>query len=63
VLRTRGQPIVQCRIGTEGMKEEELAENVQTVLRVLEGKLKKGMKNIKSATIKTSMGAPVKVRP
>jgi len=63
VVRTRGQPLVQCRIGTESMKEEELAENIQTVLRVLEGKLKKGMKNIKFATIKTSMGTPVKVKP
>jgi large subunit ribosomal protein L1 len=63
IVRTRNQPIVQCRIGTEDMKEEELTENIQTVLRVLEGKLKKGMKNIKFASIKTSMGMPVKVKP
>jgi large subunit ribosomal protein L1 len=54
--------MVQCRIGTENMKEEELAENIQTVLRTLEGKLKKGMKNIRSASIKTTMGTPVKVK-
>jgi hypothetical protein len=29
----------------------------------MEGKLKKGMKNIKFATIKMSMGAPVKIKP
>jgi large subunit ribosomal protein L1 len=63
IVRTRSQPIIQCRIGTEDLKEEELAENIQTVLRVLEGKLKKGMKNIKFISIKTSMGAPVRVRP
>jgi ribosomal protein L1 len=45
------------------MKEEELTENIQAVLRVLEGKLKKGMKNIRFISIKTSMGAPVRVRP
>lgn len=63
IVRMRSQPIIQCRIGTEDMKEEELTENIQTVLRVLEGKLKKGMKNIRFISIKTSMGAPVRVRP
>ncbi len=63
VLRLRNQPVLQCRIGIESMKEEEIAENVQTVLRVLEGKLKKGMKNIKLAYLKTAMGPPVKVKP
>jgi large subunit ribosomal protein L1 len=63
IVRMRNQPIVQCRIGTENMKEEELTENIQAVLRVVEGKLKRGMKNIKFASIKTSMGAPVRIKP
>jgi len=62
IVRMRTQPIVQCRIGTEGMKEEEIAENIQAVLRALEGKLKKGTKNVKFAYIKTSMGTPVKIK-
>lgn len=62
VVRMRNQPVIQCRVGTENMKEEELAENVQAVLRVVEGKLKRGMKNIKSICIKTTMGAPVKIK-
>jgi large subunit ribosomal protein L1 len=62
-VRMRNQPILQCRVGTENMKEEEIAENVQAVLRVVEGKLKRGMKNIKFAYIKTSMGTPVKIKP
>jgi len=63
IVRLRNQPIVQVRVGTENMKEEELTENIQAVLRVMEGKLKKGMKNIKFASIKTSMGTPVRVKP
>jgi len=63
VIRMRNQPIIQCRVGTESMKEEEITENIQAVLRVLEGKLKRGMKNIKLVCIKTTMGAPVKIRP
>ncbi|MEM1563514.1 MAG: 50S ribosomal protein L1 [Candidatus Bathyarchaeia archaeon] len=62
VVRMRNQPVIQCRIGTENMKEEELAENIQAVLRVVEGKLKRGMKNIKSVCIKTTMGTPVKIK-
>lgn len=63
VVRLRNQPILQCRIGMENMKEEEIADNIQAVLRVLDGKLKKGMKNVKFAYIKTAMGAPIKVKP
>lgn len=62
VIRMRNQPVIQCRVGTEGMKEEELAENIQAVLRTVEGKLKRGIKNIKSVSIKTTMGAPVKIK-
>ncbi|MDH7563599.1 MAG: 50S ribosomal protein L1 [Candidatus Bathyarchaeota archaeon] len=63
IVRMRSQPIVQCHVGKESMKEEEIVENIQTVLRVLEGKLKKGIKNIKNIYIKTAMGAPVKITP
>jgi large subunit ribosomal protein L1 len=63
ILRMRNQPILQCRVGTENMKEEEIAENIQAVLRTVEAKLKRGMKNIKSTYIKTSMGTPVKIKP
>ncbi len=63
IVRMRNQPILQNRVATENMKDEEITENVQTVLRVLEGKLKKGMKNIKAVYIKTAMGTPVKIKP
>jgi len=63
VVRMRNQPIIQCSVGTENMNEEELSDNIQAVLRVLEGKLKRGFKNIKLAYIKTSMGTPVKIKP
>ena len=62
-LRMKNQPIIQCQIGTEDMKDEELADNIQAVLRALEGKLKRGLKNIKFLFVKTSMGTPVKIKP
>ena len=60
-VRMRNQPVIRCRVGTESMKEEEIAENVQTVLKAIEGKLKRGTKNIKTVYLKTSMGKPVKI--
>jgi len=63
VVKMRNQPIIQCSVGTENMKDEELVANIQAILRVLEGKLKRGFKNIKFVFIKTSMGEPVKIKP
>jgi large subunit ribosomal protein L1 len=63
VVRMRNQPIIQVSVGAENMSEDELWDNIQAVLRVLDTKLKRGLKNIKLAYIKTSMGAPVKIKP
>jgi len=63
VVRMRNQPIIQCSVGTANMSDDELFDNIQVVLKVLEGKLKRGLKNIKVAYIKTSMGTPVKIKP
>jgi large subunit ribosomal protein L1 len=62
VIRMRNQPVIQCRVGTEDMKEEDLAENIQAVLKIVESKMKRGVKNIKSVHIKTTMGEPVKIK-
>ena len=61
-VRLRNQPVLQCRIGTEDMPDEQIAENIETVIRRLEGKLKRGLKNIRSIVIKTAMGPPIKMR-
>ena len=63
VVRMRNQPIIQCSVGTENMSENELFDNIQAVLRFLDGKLKRGLKNVKLVHIKTSMGTPVKIKP
>jgi len=62
LIRLRGQPVLQCRVGTEEMPEEQVVENIRAVLSRLEGKLKKGLKNIESIYIKTTMGQPVKIK-
>jgi large subunit ribosomal protein L1 len=60
-VRMRGQPVIQCRVGNEAMKDEEIAENVQAIVRRIEGKLKRGIKNFRSVYLKTSMGSSIKV--
>jgi large subunit ribosomal protein L1 len=62
VVRMRTQPIIQVSVGSQQMKDEELTDNTMTILRVLDGKLKRGLKNVKYAFIKTSMGEPVKIK-
>jgi len=61
LLRMRDQPVLQCRVGNENMPDKEIAENIQAVLRRIEGKLRRGIKNVRSIHLKTTMGAPVKV--
>ena len=60
-VRMRGQPVLQCRVGNEDMADKEIAENVQAIVKRVEGKLKRGIKNVKSVYLKTSMGSAVKL--
>jgi len=62
LVRLRGQPVLQCRIGTEDMPDEQIAENILAVIRRLEGKLKRGLKNIRSLIVKTAMGPPIELK-
>lgn len=61
MIRTRGQPVLSCRIGTEDMNDNDLADNIEVALRRIEGKLKRGIRNIASIYIKATMGPPVKI--
>lgn len=60
-VRMREQQVLQCRIGTESMPDDKLAENIQTVISRIEQKLDRGFKNIGEILIKTTMGKPVKI--
>jgi len=60
-VRARDQPVIHCRVGTESMSDDEIAENIQTVIRSVARRLRRGIKNINSVYVKMSMGPPVKV--
>lgn len=55
-VRVRDQPNAQVSVGTEAMSDEMLADNIQAVIALLERKLAKGLRNVRSASVKTTMG-------
>jgi large subunit ribosomal protein L1 len=61
-LRIRDQLNVQCKLGTEDMEIDAITTNVMSVLTRLEGKLEKGLRNIREIRVKTTMGSPVKIK-
>lgn len=58
-VRTRNQPQVMCRVGTEDMSPEEIAENIEAVLNTIIQRL--GRQRIGRVIIKKTMGIPVEV--
>ncbi|MCF0225908.1 MAG: 50S ribosomal protein L1 [Methanobrevibacter sp.] len=55
------QPSIQIIVGSQDMPDSEIAENIETVLTVLDRQLDKGRSQIKSMFIKTTMGPTVRV--
>ncbi len=61
LIRTKDQPQIMCRIGTEDMDPEDIAENALSVISALESKVPSPAHNIAKIIIKTTMGPPVEV--
>ncbi|MCD6371129.1 MAG: 50S ribosomal protein L1 [Candidatus Aenigmarchaeota archaeon] len=60
-IRVKNNPVVQCLVGKENMKDEEIAENVMEVYKTLISLLPKGEVNVKNIYLKFTMSKPVKV--
>jgi large subunit ribosomal protein L1 len=60
-VRMREQPVLQCRVGTETMADDKLAENIQAVVSRIEQRLERGFKNIGEILVKGTMSKPVKI--
>ncbi len=62
VIRVRNKEMaIKLAIGKENMEDKELQENIEKVLKELEGKLPRGKDNIKEVLIKFTMTKPVKI--
>ncbi|MEM5852859.1 MAG: 50S ribosomal protein L1 [Candidatus Aenigmatarchaeota archaeon] len=60
-IRVKDSPTIQCMVGKEDMKDEEICENIEAVIKAVQAKLPRGMQNIKNIFIKLTMSKPVKV--
>ncbi|NCN39433.1 MAG: 50S ribosomal protein L1, partial [Candidatus Aenigmarchaeota archaeon] len=60
-IKTSKQPMIQMCIGSEEMKDEDVAENIDAILNFLKTRLSKGKNNISKVYLKLSMGKPMKI--
>ena len=60
-LRSKDRRTFHTSVGTKDMNIEDLAENVEVVMKRLIGKLARGKMNIDSVYIKTTMGTSVRL--
>jgi large subunit ribosomal protein L1 len=60
-IRMRQQPLIQLKVGKKSMDINQIAENVESVVKHIAEQLPSKWNSVKSIYIKTSMGKPVKV--
>ncbi len=60
-MKTKEAPVIQVPVGTEDLKDKELVENIEAALGHIEKKLERGLDNIKSVYLKTTMGTAVRL--
>ncbi|HOT94808.1 MAG TPA: 50S ribosomal protein L1 [Methanoregulaceae archaeon] len=60
-IRTKDKKVFHANVGTTAMTPEQLAENIDAVLKRVESVLEQGALNVRSVYVKTTMGPAVKV--
>ena len=60
-IKLKDSPVIQCPVGNEKMKDEEIADNIKALISYLEGKLPRGKVNIKKLLLKLTMSKPVEL--
>jgi large subunit ribosomal protein L1 len=60
-VRSKDKKVFHTLVGVESMKAEDIAENIEAVLKRVEAKLEHGRMNVHSVYVKTTMGPSVKV--
>lgn len=60
-FRTKDKMTFHVKVGVVAMGPEELAENIDAVLKKIESSLENGVQNMKSVYVKTSMGPSVRL--
>ena len=60
-VRAKDRPTFHVPIGNVSMPQEQLAENLETIINRVESSLDRGSDNIASIWVKTTMGKAVKL--
>ena len=60
-IRSKANKTFHAIAGKEEMKKEQIAENIDTIIKRLESKLERGRMNIRSIHVKTTMGPSVRI--
>jgi len=61
-VRSKTTKTIHATVGREEMSTEQIADNIDAILKRLEGKLERGKLNIGSVYVKTSMGPPMRIQ-
>ena len=59
-LAVKDSPVVHARVGTEDMTDEQVAGNIEAILKAIIAALPKGKEQIKDAVVKLTMSKPTK---
>ena len=60
-IRTKDRRTFHVAVGTRGMDPDQIAENIEAIVNRVRTKLERGMMNIHSAYVKTTMGPAIKL--
>ena len=60
-VRSKTTKTIHATVGREEMNTEQISDNIDAILKRLEGKLERGKLNIGSVYVKTSMGPPTRI--
>lgn len=60
-IRTKDKKVFHAKVGSTEMKSEQIAENIDAVMKRIESVLDQGSLNVRSVYVKTSMGPAVRV--
>ncbi len=60
-IRTKDKTVFSTKVGSTAMKPEQVAENIETIVKRIESVLEQGPLNIRSIYVKTTMGPAVRL--
>jgi large subunit ribosomal protein L1 len=60
-IRTKDKTVFSTKVGSTAMKPEQVAENIETIVKRIESVLEQGPLNVRSIYVKTTMGPAVRL--